>query len=103
MKKIISLIIFSIILFSCNNESRLIDTYVCNCKEQKELQLFIKQSIKNANNMSDEEMEDVIQKLYVVGIKSHCKLLPVWKDNNGNVDWKKQNIDSCFNIMKIYY
>ena len=100
-KNLIILCILTIMLYSCGG-SELRSQYVCNCDEQKELQNFVKESIKNANNMSDEEMEDVIYQLRLDGTKIYCKQLPVWLDHNGNVDWKKQYTDSCFIIMQDY-
>ena len=73
--------------------------FVCNCEEQKQLQAFVKESIGPANNMSDEEMEDVIDRLRKDGIMIYCKQKPVWVNHAGEIDWTKQKIDSCETIM----
>ena len=77
--------------------------YVCNCTEKEKLQNFVQSSIKNANNMSDEEMEDVIHQLYKDGIAMYCNPRPIWvKKNSWAIDWNKQKIDSCETIMERY-
>lgn len=83
-------------LSSCESSQE--TRFVCNCEEQKQLQLFVKESIKPSNNMSDEEMEDVINQLRKDGIRIFCKQKPVWL-KNGEIDWSKQKFDSCEAIM----
>lgn len=77
---------------------------VCNCEEKLRLEEFLSKSIKDANNMSDEEMEDVIAQLRVTGILTFCHKAPVWvKETEGGyteVDWKRQKVDSCTFIME---
>jgi|688.fasta_scaffold235543_3 hypothetical protein len=87
----------AVVLSGCGSKQR--SRYVCNCEEQKQLQAFVKESIKPANNMSDEEMEDVVHQLRVDGIKIYCKQKAVWVDNNGAIDWTKQKFDSCDVVM----
>lgn len=70
MKKII-LIAFCISLISCS-ETRKEKAYGCTMKQKKELTDFLKTSIKDANNMSDEEMEDVIWQLERTGVHMFC-------------------------------
>src|SRR6478735_773715 len=95
MKKCIILIIG--VFTSCENikkEEEYSPFWVCNCEEKKKLELFISSSIKNANNMSDEEMEDVIQQLHTIGYKSIChQKLFIMK--NVGIDWNKNKLDSC--------
>lgn len=71
MKKLIFLL-FTIFLFSCKEE--VYTDYVCTCtKEQREkASTFVQNSIKNANNMSDEEMEDVIVQLERTSYRLYC-------------------------------
>lgn len=45
---------------------------VCDCEEKIKVTSFIQNSVKNANNMSDEEMEDVIRQLEYTGIRTIC-------------------------------
>jgi hypothetical protein len=89
--------LLTLILFGCDSSQQ--TRYVCNCEEQNQLQLFVKESIKPANNMSDEEMEDVINQLRRDGIMLYCKQKPVWVKNGGEIDWTKQKFDSCETIM----
>jgi hypothetical protein len=114
MKKTAILILLISVLFGCqqnpnsdssNSDYKKVATYVCNCQEKKDLQEFVKNSIKNANNMSDEEMEDVVKQLRIDGTKIYCKQKPIWCYWNGNeweVDWKRLKLDSCENIMDSY-
>jgi hypothetical protein len=90
-------LLLAVVLLGCGSKQR--SRYVCNCEEQKQLQAFVKESIKPANNMSDEEMEDVVHQLRVDGIKIYCKQKAVWVDNNGAIDWTKQKFDSCDVVM----
>lgn len=73
--------------------------FVCDCEQQKQLQTFVKESIKPSNNMSDEEMEDVINQLRKDGIRIFCQQKPVWLKYGGEIDWSKQKVDSCEVIM----
>jgi hypothetical protein len=93
------MILLAAILVGCENSEQR-SRYVCNCQQLQELQSFVKGSIKDANNMSDEEMEDVIHQLRIDGMKIYCKQKPVWVNTtNMEVDWTKQKIDSCDVIM----
>ena len=103
MKNIILLICITLCICSCEESSHK-TMYVCNCMEQEKLQKFVSQSIKSANNMSDEEMEDVIEQLRIDGTKIFCKPKPVWVFSNNihNIDWKKEKYDTCSIIMMEY-
>lgn len=92
------------VICSCNSNSVPADRYVCNCKEKEKLQEYVANSIKNANNMSDEEMEDVLQELRTGGIKMYCrqKQVFVFPDSYGKIDWQKTKLDSCESIMELY-
>lgn len=76
---------------------------VCNCEQIEKLQSFISDKvIKASNNMSDEEMEDVISQLERTGIQIYCpkKAIPHIRkagDRFGEVDYTK--IDSCQFVM----
>lgn len=94
------ILMLSLFLFSCSSSIQ--DKYVCNCKQKKEVQEFVANHIKDANNMSDEEMEDVIAQLRVTAIKTICQQKPVWINHDGSVDWNKQKVDSCESIMDVY-
>jgi hypothetical protein len=90
-------LILSALFSGCDSSQQ--TRFVCNCEEQKQLQSFVKESIKPANNMSDEEMEDVINQLRKDGIRIFCKQKPVWLKYGGEIDWSKQKFDSCETIM----
>jgi len=89
--------LLGVVLFSsCAQQA---SRMVCNCEQQKQLQTFVTESIKPANNMSDEEMEDVIHQLRIDGVKMFCQQKPVWITSSGEVDWRKEKVDSCSSIM----
>jgi hypothetical protein len=92
--------LLAVTLFSCDSSQQ--TRFVCNCEEQKQLQAFVKESIKPANNMSDEEMEDVINQLRQDGIRLYCKSKPVWLKHGGEIDWAKQKFDSCEVVMVVW-
>jgi hypothetical protein len=70
MKKII-IILSLFALTSCvhHGQERV---YGCSPSQQKKVSEFIATSIKNANNMSDEEMEDVISQLERTAVHCNC-------------------------------
>lgn len=88
------------LLMSCG--SKQLGRFVCNCEQRENIELFVTSNIKSANNMSDEEMEDVIAELTRTGIKLHCDFKPVWIQGDGYIDFEKQKIDSCQTIMLNY-
>lgn len=65
MKKLISLIL-CLFIFSCADRKR--PMYVLNAEQKQKVADFVSKNIKPANNMSDEEMEDVIYALKNTGI-----------------------------------
>ena len=92
MKKIIqkiSLILTLIFLISCSDKK--IRCYICNLEEKNKVSEFISKNMKDANNMSDEEMEDVIDQLEETGIRIHCKQKFILTDWNGNIYYDKLN------------
>lgn len=86
-------------MMSCGREDYKTMRYECSCEEQAKVSSFIQSSIKNANNMSDEEMEDVIIELRRTGIKTTChqRLINYTRQGMGdwNLDWENTKIDSC--------
>ena len=70
MKKLF--IIFALIsIVSCTDKGQE-RVYDCSPSQQKKVSEFIATSIKNANNMSDEEMEDVIKQLEHTAVRCNC-------------------------------
>jgi hypothetical protein len=55
----------------CSNPSQR-RVYACDCKQMSEVSKNIKESIANANNKSDEEMEDVIMQLERTFVRVNC-------------------------------
>ncbi|MBK7362699.1 MAG: hypothetical protein IPJ01_10425 [Micavibrio sp.] len=110
-KQILILIVLSGLLnFSCDNgnsngNESIRAEYVCNCKQIEKVSEFIQTSIKNANNMSDEEMEDVIQELHRTAVKVNCqkKNIKAKRSEFGNITQLTQELDSCDKIMENIY
>lgn len=71
MKKIILALVISLALASCKKTSNEL-LHVCNCQQQAAASVFVKESISDANNMSDEEMEDVISQLERTAVRLNC-------------------------------
>ena len=84
MKKLI-LLFTLVVLSSCADKK--IRCYVCDKEEKQKVENFVSSNIKNANNMSDEEMEDVIRELTETAIKINCKQKYLDADFNGNLDY----------------
>lgn len=59
------------ICFACAHDTERYG-WVCTKEQKTQVQKFISDNIKGANNMSDEEMEDVIDALYRNGVKTIC-------------------------------
>ena len=55
--------------------------YVCDCEQNKRVQEFVKSTTADANNKSDEEMEDVIEELYKVGVWTNCRQTQIAYDD----------------------
>ena len=74
MKKLIGLFLVVLSLSSCNNEPNVSERlcYVCSQSERVNAAAFVTANMGAANNMSDEEMEDVIEELTSAAVKLNC-------------------------------
>jgi len=86
-------LIILLLLTTCNQTYER-SVKVCNCEERKEVKEFIQNSIKNSNNMSDEEMEDVIKQLQITAITTICSETMGTFTNN-TFDYNSVKHDSC--------
>ena len=70
-----------VFLSSCSDKKA--RCYSCLKEDNLKVIEFVSKNIKNANNMSDEEMEDVITELRETGIKLYCNqiFVPTTWDN----------------------
>ena len=93
MKKL--LIIFLIVLSSCGPNEKTKLLWYCTCEEMETVQDFVKESIGPANNMSDEEMEDVISELTKVAMITSCHQEMTTTTLDGNAIIEKLELDSC--------
>lgn len=91
------LFIISILLIGCTTKK--IERYVCTCEQRERVSQFVSLNIKNANNMSDEEMEDVIQKLYWTAVKLNCEI-KVMECESITPFLPVTKLDSCQFIME---
>lgn len=90
------LLVLLLTLISCADKSSLYPCWVCTCQESQKVSKFITDNVKAANNMSDEEMEDVISELRSTGIMTICHQKLLWRySQSKNVDWSKSKLDSC--------
>ena len=88
-----AILLLCAVFSSCSDKQDM--EWICNCEQQKKVADFVSANTKPANNMSDEEMEDVITELRRTGVKLHCKQRLMWQDREGNIDWKKEKLDTC--------
>lgn len=88
-----------LVLFSCSDKK----TWFYVCDEQQRLQVadFVSKNIKGANNMSDEEMEDVIDELKDTGIQLYCRQEFVPTSWNSNILYEKLQKDSLHTYYRI--
>ena len=95
MRNILYTLILTVLLASCGTRS--VPDWFCYCDEQREIAEFISKNTKSSNNMSDEEMEDVILQLRKEGVKSFCHQKMVVKSRGDMVvNWDKTDpLDSC--------
>ena len=85
MKKIL-LVILIITTTSCINDRKR-KCYVCDVKQKEKVAEFVSDNIQKANNMSDEEMEDVIIELNNTAIKLYCEQEFLMFKSNGDLDY----------------
>jgi hypothetical protein len=95
MKNIILTLGISFLISSCGTTTN--PEWFCSCSEQDEVANFVTDNTGAANNMSDEEMEDVIKQLRREGVKVFCHQKMVTKDRGfDGVNWTKTApLDSC--------
>lgn len=86
-----------LVLFSCSNKQ--VPCYVCDEQQRLQVADFVSKNVKGANNMSDEEMEDVISELRDTGIKLYCRQEFVPTNWNGNILYEEIKKDS----LQTYY
>ena len=85
ISSLLTALFFLLCLTSCQKPYK-DKCYECDAQQLKEVQSFISKNVKSANNMADEEMEDVIIELRETAIKTICKQKQMYIDNqNGNI------------------
>lgn len=92
IKNLLSIAILGLALISCSDKKT--RCYVCDKNESSQVADFITKNAKSSNNMSDEEMEDVITELRETGIKLYCRQILVNSNWNRNIIWEEVKIDS---------
>ncbi len=105
------MIILSAFICSCDPTNMKVsspsDARVCNCKEKEKIKEFVALSIKNANNMSNGEMENVIHQLELTGQRNICRSKQIYVFGLGytgqHIDYTKTKLDSCETIMYYSY
>lgn len=96
------LILLALVLTGCENQPN--QHHLCNCAQSEKVVDFVVKNTGPANNMSDEEMEDVIKRIETVGIRQYCPQRIFWEGNSG-IDWKdpRNNLDSCESVFTYVY
>lgn len=72
MKKIFTLLVLSSTLCLCSCDNMKPSYYYGTEETAEKIANFVSSNMKDANNMSDEEMEDVIKELYRTAVKTFC-------------------------------
>lgn len=96
MKPLLTILLLLIIV-GCGNQRHL--RTVCNCEQKKELKEFVQKSIGSANNMSDEEMEDVIIQLEASGSNIICEQKIIIFSPSGLLLKNESKLDSCDTVF----
>lgn len=92
--KTITVILIAIMFASCGHDTR--TTTICTCEQLEKVGQFVSENVQKANNMSDEEMEDVISELRNTGIKLNCsQRLMKYEKGESTPDWEIEKLDSC--------
>lgn len=86
-----------LVFFSCSDKKA--RCYVCDEQQRLQVADFVSKNVKGANNMSDEEMEDVISELRDTGIKLYCRQEFVPTSWDGYILYEEIKKDS----LKTYY
>lgn len=88
-------------LVGCSNDTPApIVVWSCNCEQQKAAAEWVGSHIADANNQSDEEMEDVIDQLQKTAIQLHCikKMFNLRIDAAGKI--REVPLDSCLVLFQ---
>lgn len=86
-----TILILCLLIIGCGRKESMRN--VCPCGSREKIADFVKSSIKDANNMSDEEMEDVVRQLHSTAINIYCPLKVVQTSYDNEVIYTK--LDSC--------
>ena len=87
MIKIILGLLLALLVLGCRREIdypevRIVPERFCTTEDRPLLVDFIQTCIKNANNMSDEEMEDVVQQCERTGFNTVCPIRTILQEKN---------------------
>ena len=95
------LILLSLISLSCSD--RKTRCYSCDRQESLKVADFVSNNIKDSNNMSDEEMEDVISELRKTGIRLYCRQVMVPCNFESRIRWEEIEKDSLHTLHPYIY
>jgi len=95
MKKIIlSISLIIMCAWDTQPETKVEIQYGCNCAQKQKVANWVQASIADANNKSDEEMEDVIMQLERTAVRLICPQRQVKMIKYSNEYWRVNQIDS---------
>ncbi len=85
---IILLFILMVLVFGACGDSYT-KAFACTTSDRLQIAEFMTTNMKAANNLSDEEMEDVIKELLKTGVRLYCthKLVPA--TIRGSIKWNR--------------
>ncbi len=78
-----------------SNEYKEVQRTFCTCDERERMAEWLTDNMQKANNMSDEEMEDVIRQLQETAVFMFCHTKNVKVNKYGTYDFKSFKLDSC--------
>lgn len=105
--KTIFVLLLSVSIVSCTAKRELSQDkepfMVCSCQQDEKRAGWVGQHVKDSNNMSDEEMEDVISELNRVSYGMFCSEKLFYYTGDGysmRPDYTRIKLDSCERIVQ---
>ncbi len=94
------LYVLLIVLCSCTTKAT---RFICSCEDRTKMEQFISKNVKDSNNTSDEETEDVIAELRKTSLVLYCNPIIIEVNRNDYTPINDLNLDSCETMIPYYY
>jgi len=91
-------ILLCLVFTACSdgsNDYKEVQRTFCTCDEREKMAEWLTDNMQKANNMSDEEMEDVIRQLQRTAVFMFCHTKNVKVNKYGTYDLNSFKLDSC--------